>query len=466
LIGLYGISIAFSLARLVHGYLAARRLVAAAVAHPLTTLESTLVQVCASRLRLAVSRIPEIRFLDDPSSSPLVIGVRHPVLLLPACLRHSAEGCFNDQNLTAILSHELAHIRRCDYLVNLITRILSLPVAYHPATHALHGRIRQTREMICDAHAAGSFESASTYARSLLAIAGRTVKPFIHIEAVGLFDHTPNTLEERIMNLTAQRLPVSLALRAARIAIGSAVLLAAVGTAATLHIKPTGPSIFVTPTVYAAQVPQAAPTPAPSPAPAPAATPAPSPTPKAHRNPPTVIVDGEVRELTPQEQQKLEKDLGASMEQIQQLKKQFEDPAFKKQWADSMKVFDSADFKKQMEDLKIDLKGLDNPQFAKNILDAQKLALTSVFNDPSFKLQMDQFKLQFDSPEFRAQMEQAKNLALEAHANAEKRSAETRRQLDDASQTIEEVKKQIHDAKIQQQLEQAQRSIENATPKD
>ena len=452
-----------------HGYLAARRLVANAVKYPVTALESALLHVCASRIELPAERLPELRFLDDPASSPMVIGVRRPVLLLPGCLCHSAEGAFNDSDLIAILSHELAHVRRRDYLANLLARVISLPVAYHPAVHALHRRIRQTREMICDAEAAGSFDSASTYARSLLAIADRTVKPFTHVEAVGLFDQARNTLEERIMNLTSERLPVSLSLRTARVAAGTAILLTAMGTAAILHVKPTTPSIFAGPTVYAAQTPQSAPAPAPIPDPqqAPASgTPAPTQAPKAHHGRPMVIVDGEVRDLTPEEQQKLEKDLGASMEQLKQMKIQFDDPAFQKQFAESMKVFDSAEFKKQMEDLKINLKSLDSPEFRQQIEQAQKLATLHALDSSQFKLQMDQLKLQLDSPEFRAQMEQAKNLALQSRADADKNSAETRQQLDEARQAIDEVKKQIHDAKIQQQLEQAERNIQNATPRN
>ena len=247
---------------------------------------------------------------------------------------------------------------------------------------------------------------------------------------------------------------------------GQCIIAVKVGTAATIHIRAASPSNLIAHVVYAAQVPQSAPAPAPNPTPAPAVTPAPKPTPKAHPSEPIIIVDGEVRDLTPEERQKLENDLGTSLEQMQQFKIQFDDPAFQKQLAESMKVFDSAEFKKQMEDLKINLKALDDPEFRKQLADAQKLAMDSAFNDPKFKLQMDQMKLQFDSPEFRAQIEQAKALALQTRADADKRSAEMRQQLDEARQAIEEVKKQVHDAKIQQQLEQAQRNIQNATPKD
>ena len=192
LLELYAVTIAFSFARLIHGYLATRRIAAAAVAHPLTTLESTLLKACAHHLNLREPRIPELRFLADPNASPMIVGLRNPILLLPESLRHAGNPHFDDRALTAVLAHELAHIRRRDFLANLLTRILSLPIAYHPATQILHGRIRQTREMICDAHASLAFDAPSTYARSLLSLAATLIHAHAPAEAVGLFPHTRN----------------------------------------------------------------------------------------------------------------------------------------------------------------------------------------------------------------------------------------------------------------------------------
>jgi len=89
LIDLYAVSAALGLARLVHGWFAARRLVASAEQHPLTTLESALLRSCAERLGLSAERVPEVRFLSDPEACPVVVGICHPVLLLPASLRHT-----------------------------------------------------------------------------------------------------------------------------------------------------------------------------------------------------------------------------------------------------------------------------------------------------------------------------------------------------------------------------------------
>ena len=305
-------SIAFSLARLVRAWYAARRLVDSATISPLTTLETTLLKACALRLQLPAERIPEIRFLIDPFASPMIIGIRHPVLLLPESVRQSMSG-FNDHTLAAILSHELAHVRRRDYLSNLAARIIALPISYHPATHTLHRRIRQTREMICDSDASGAFNSSAMYARSLIALAERMI-PQANVEAVGLFDHARNTLEERIMKLTEPRLPISLTMRTARIAARTIVLIAGTCAAATLHLKPS------TPLEHAVQVAQAAPTPAPIPdpaaSPAPQASSSPKPRPQAHSSAPRIVINGQQRELTPEERKRLDEQLDSAQKKI------------------------------------------------------------------------------------------------------------------------------------------------------
>jgi beta-lactamase regulating signal transducer with metallopeptidase domain len=490
LIELYGVSFAFALARLVHGYVAARALVASASAHPLTTLESTLLKACADRLHLPTDRIPELRFLTNPSASPMVIDLRRPVLLLPESLRQSGAS-FDANALTAILSHELAHVRRRDYLANLLARAAALPIAYHPATIALHRRIRQTREMICDAHAAGSFDCASTYARSLLSLAQRLVEPPHHnVEAVGLFDHTRNSLEERIMNLTEPIRTAGRSLRIARIAAGSIILASAAGAASTLHVKAAAPILVVqaeAPAQTPDQTPQAAPASAPAPQAAPAPKPAPAPV--AHDAPtaptaPTaaerqharIVVDGNVRDLTPEEQAQLDKDLAESRVQIhdmmvklKELKiapivvpelKIVQSPEFKKQMADIHVDLNSPGFRKSMDDVKVQL---NDPAFKKQIAEAARISSEAALKSEHFKEQMAELKLQMDGPEFRKQIEEAKRLSIEANADSARQLEEVRKQLDAAKQAVEEAQKTAHDQATQQRLEEAQRRLHQAT---
>ena len=86
-----------------------------------------------------------------------------PVVLLPA----SALAGLTPQQLEAILAHELAHIRRHDYLVNLLQTLVETLLFYHPAVWWLSRRIRIERENCCDDLAVSLCGDPCTYARAL-----------------------------------------------------------------------------------------------------------------------------------------------------------------------------------------------------------------------------------------------------------------------------------------------------------
>jgi beta-lactamase regulating signal transducer with metallopeptidase domain/protocatechuate 3,4-dioxygenase beta subunit len=77
---------------------------------------------------------------------PVVIGWLRPAILLPASLL----GEMPVGQLEAILAHELAHVRRHDYLVNLLQTIAETLLFYHPAAWWVSKRIRVEREHCCD----------------------------------------------------------------------------------------------------------------------------------------------------------------------------------------------------------------------------------------------------------------------------------------------------------------------------
>ena len=94
---------------------------------------------------------------------PTVIGWLKPVVLLPA----SALGALSPQQLEAILAHELAHIRRHDYLVNLLQTLVETLLFYHPAVWWLSRRIRVERENCCDDLAVSLCGDPVAYANAL-----------------------------------------------------------------------------------------------------------------------------------------------------------------------------------------------------------------------------------------------------------------------------------------------------------
>jgi beta-lactamase regulating signal transducer with metallopeptidase domain len=95
--------------------------------------------------RLGIARPVRLGMVDD-LPSPVTAGWWLPVVLLPASL---ASGMPVDL-LEALLAHELAHVKRHDYLVNLLQSAIEIVLFYHPAVWWLSNRIRLEREQIAD----------------------------------------------------------------------------------------------------------------------------------------------------------------------------------------------------------------------------------------------------------------------------------------------------------------------------
>ena len=71
------------------------------------------------------------------------------------------------EQLEAVIAHELAHIKRYDYLVNMLQMLVETLLFYHPAVWWLSARIRHERELCCDDLAVDSCGDALCYARAL-----------------------------------------------------------------------------------------------------------------------------------------------------------------------------------------------------------------------------------------------------------------------------------------------------------
>jgi len=94
---------------------------------------------------------------------PTVVGWLKPVILLPAT---ALTGLSTDQ-LDAMLAHELAHIKRYDYLVNLLQTVVEILGFYHPAVWWISHKIRLERENCCDDLAVSISGDRVRYARAL-----------------------------------------------------------------------------------------------------------------------------------------------------------------------------------------------------------------------------------------------------------------------------------------------------------
>ena len=93
---------------------------------------------------------------------PTVLGWLRPVILLPLTLSG-----LSPEQIEMILAHELAHIRRHDFLVNLMQSVVETLLFYHPAVWWISARIRIEREHCCDDAAVAIGGNALQYARAL-----------------------------------------------------------------------------------------------------------------------------------------------------------------------------------------------------------------------------------------------------------------------------------------------------------
>jgi beta-lactamase regulating signal transducer with metallopeptidase domain len=121
-------------------------------------------QRAARRLAHALDLRRAVQLLESAAVEvPTVIGWLRPVVLLPAA---TLTGLSTEQ-MEMILAHELAHVRRNDFFVNLMQAVVETLLFYHPAVWWISNRIRVEREHCCDDVAVSVTGNALVYARAL-----------------------------------------------------------------------------------------------------------------------------------------------------------------------------------------------------------------------------------------------------------------------------------------------------------
>jgi len=126
------------------------------------------------------------------AGGPSLVGWLRPVILLPA----SALTGLTAEQLEGVLAHELAHIRRHDYLVNWMQMLLETLLFYHPAVWWISTRVRHERELCCDDLAVSACEGALCYARALT-----TLEKMRETTAVPALGSTDGALVYRIQRI-------------------------------------------------------------------------------------------------------------------------------------------------------------------------------------------------------------------------------------------------------------------------
>lgn len=115
---------------------------------------------------------PVILLENDETDVPVTWGIVYPVILVPAI----ADG-WDDEQRIAVLTHELAHVKRFDALTQLLAQIALALLWFHPLVWMAVRRMRLEREHACDDFVLVAGARASRYADDLLGLARRLTRP-------------------------------------------------------------------------------------------------------------------------------------------------------------------------------------------------------------------------------------------------------------------------------------------------
>ncbi|HVF59338.1 MAG TPA: M56 family metallopeptidase [Thermoanaerobaculia bacterium] len=102
---------------------------------------------------------------------PVTFGLRRPLVLLPA-----SAGAWEAPSLREALLHELAHVKRRDWPVQLLARVACALHWFDPLAWALERRLLLEAERACDDQVLGAGAAATAYAGRLVTLAGQTLR--------------------------------------------------------------------------------------------------------------------------------------------------------------------------------------------------------------------------------------------------------------------------------------------------
>jgi TonB family protein len=158
----------------------------------------TLAQVSG---RLGVRRPIQLLLAAD-GSLPMTWGLLHPCIVVPASAR-----AWSADRMRAVLAHEVAHIRRHDWIVQLAAKAVCAAYWFNPLVWMASNRLHQESEQACDEMALGLGVDRCEYATHLLEIARERTSGRV-LPALGMAQRS--TLERRfsaLLNATDTRVP-------------------------------------------------------------------------------------------------------------------------------------------------------------------------------------------------------------------------------------------------------------------
>ena len=227
---LYLASVLFALSRLAWGLRKTQILLHSADEMQLTSDMKETWDSC-----VALSGIARIKLMSSSTlGGPATVTWGSPIVLLPTEL-HDEQA----SDMTAVFLHELAHVRRKDFLFNIFIEMFSVLIFYHPAFHWIRRRVQETRELACDDLAAEAMSGRKVYAHSLLRLTEKMLSVAVVPQpgcALGIFEG--EVLEKRIMNLLENGTKHSRLRALTSFALGACLLLGTCLLSANLGLTP------------------------------------------------------------------------------------------------------------------------------------------------------------------------------------------------------------------------------------
>jgi len=142
--------------------------------------------------------------VSNAIASPITVGAVRAMVLLPV----SAITLLGPEELEVVLAHELAHVRRADFVWNLVQTLVETLFFFHPAVWWISGRVRHERELCCDDLALTICPNPVVYASALFHLEEHRSRQMRL--AMALDGHqSPQTLRMRIARILGETMPMS-----------------------------------------------------------------------------------------------------------------------------------------------------------------------------------------------------------------------------------------------------------------
>jgi len=413
--------------------------------------------------KLKISRKVRL-FFSEKLVSPFTTGFLKPVIYFPiAMLNH-----LSIEQAEAILLHELAHIKRNDYLINIIQKLIETILFFNPAVWLLARSLKSEREYCCDDLVLHFTSDAGLYARALLSLeenridynnlamaadGARKHSLLTRIKRLKVMEHVNSNPKHKLIAIVGL-VAISVSLAWAIPADSVQVKKEKAKTSAKRAVPLPPPAL---PAMRSQEMPP----------PPPPALPAsvtnedrqeilPPPPPPPAKKTGVAVQDTNKAGIYlnsdewKKQQEALKKITGQIQKYFQSPEWQAQQKAIAQNAENIKKHFESAEWKAQQkliarhaEDLK---KQFEGPEWKAEIKRLEKS-----FNTPQWKAQQkliaqnaEYIKKHFDTPEWKAQIDE-----LQKNVQDKFNSEEWRKQMDEVKQLVEEVKIEKQNVEIE-----------------